>query len=86
VSCYSSKDLYAWTDEGVALSVDLANPNSDISPNAVVERPKVLYSRLKDEYVMWFHVDDAAYKAARLGVAVSPTPTVGLYKLNSVYP
>ena len=71
VSCYSSTDLYAWTNRGVALRVDETNPNSDISPNAVIERPKVLYSREKDEYVMWFHVDDAAYKAARLGVAVS---------------
>lgn len=83
---YSSKDLYSWRDEGAALVADVANPNSDISADAVIERPKVLYSRANDEYVMWFHVDDAAYRAARLGVAVSRTPVGPFTYLGSERP
>ena len=86
VSCYSSKDLCEWRNEGLALSADTTNPNSDISPRAVIERPKVLYSRANDEYVMWMHVDDAAYQYATLGVAVSASPSGPFTYLGSERP
>jgi len=44
VHCYSSKDLYNWTDRGVALSVS----NDSLSPivkGCIIERPKVIYNK-----------------------------------------
>jgi hypothetical protein len=37
----------------------------------VLERPKVFYNRKTRQYVMYMHIDDRAYKLARVGVAVS---------------
>lgn len=42
VHCYSSKDLYNWKDEGIALSVVLDDTTSHIAKGCVLERPKVI--------------------------------------------
>lgn len=68
VACYSSKDLAHWVYRGQVLS--LANPES-AAPNWVLERPKVFYNAKTRKFVMYFHLDDAHYKLARVGVAVS---------------
>jgi hypothetical protein len=72
IHCYSSKDLYRWTDEGIALKVS-DDPRSEIVKGSVVERPKVIYNAKTRKYVMWFHLElkDKGYDAARTGVAVS---------------
>jgi beta-xylosidase len=77
VSCYSSTDLMNWKNEGVVLSVDYENPDSDIAYGCVLERPKVIYNALTDKYVMWFHLElkGQRYKSARTAVAVADTPT-----------
>jgi hypothetical protein len=76
VSVYSSRDLYHWKNEGIALKVsdDLA---SDIIKGSVIERPKVLYNASTGLYVMWFHLElkGKGYSAARAGVATSKSPT-----------
>ena len=73
VSCYSSKDLYNWTDEGLALAVVTDNPKSEIAAGNVIERPKVIYNRKTSKFVMWFHTElrGQGYNAARTSVAVS---------------
>ena len=43
VSCYSSKDLLNWTFEGLALSAEKDNPESDLNPSKVIERFKTWY-------------------------------------------
>ncbi len=65
-SCYSSKDLYNWKNEGVVL---------DKGEIEIFERPKVVYDAAKRQYVMWFHYDGKGYTVAELGVAVSDKPT-----------
>ncbi len=69
-ACYSSQDLYNWKNEGVVID------KGDIS---IFERPKVIYDKDHDQYVMWFHydgkLDGRNYGIAELGVAVSKTPT-----------
>ncbi len=40
VHCYSSVDLYNWTDRGVALSVS-EDPQSEIAKGCIIQRPKV---------------------------------------------
>ncbi len=57
VHCYSSTDLYNWKDEGIALSVVTDNPASEIAKGRVIERPKVIYNRKTEKFVMWFHLE-----------------------------
>ncbi len=76
VHCYSSKDLYNWKDEGIALNVS-PETNSDITKGCILERPKVVYNKKTKKYVMWFHLEllGQGYKAARAGVATSNKAT-----------
>lgn len=87
VTVYSSKNLYNWKYEGLALAaVDSAG--SDIESGCLMERPKVIYNKKTKQYVMWFHLElkGKGYAAARAGVAVSNKIT-GPYKyLHSFRP
>jgi beta-xylosidase len=88
VGCYSSKDLYNWKNEGIALKVDETNPASDITKGCILERPKVIYNAKTRKFVMWFHLElkDKGYDAARSGVAVSDHPTGPFTFLKSFRP
>src|SRR5665811_1925248 len=44
VSCYSSKDLMNWKNEGLALRV-VNDTSSILNPGCVIERPKVIYRK-----------------------------------------
>lgn len=81
VHCYSSKDLYNWVDEGIALAVDVENSGSSIEKGCILERPKVIKNKKTGKYVMWFHLEPkgAGYKGALSGVAISDNVT-GPYK------
>jgi len=72
VSCYSSKDLMNWKNEGLALKV-INDTASILNPGCVIERPKVIYNKKTGKFVMWFHheLKGQGYKAALTGVAVS---------------
>jgi len=80
VSCYSSKDLLNWKNEGLALKV-INDTASILSPGCVIERPKVIFTKKTGKFVMWFHheLKGQGYKAALTGVAVSDNVT-GPYK------
>jgi hypothetical protein len=87
VSCYSSKDLMNWKNEGLALKV-VNDSSSILNPGCVIERPKVIYNKKTGKFVMWFHheLKGQDYKAALTGVAVSDNIT-GPYKyLRSLRP
>lgn len=81
VHCYSSKDLYNWKDEGIALSVS-DDESSPIVKGCILERPKVIFNKKTGKYVMWFHLEPkgAGYSGAQSGVAVSDKVT-GPYTL-----
>lgn len=76
VSVYVSDNLRFWTSCGLALSVD-DTPGSDIERGCVIERPKVIYNERTRNFVMLFHLElkGQGYSAARLGFAVSDSPT-----------
>jgi beta-galactosidase len=80
VSVYSSKDLYNWKPEGLALAHS-KDTTSDIAFGGIMERPKVVYNSKTKKFVMWFHVEvrGKGYGAAKVGVAVSKKIT-GPYK------
>lgn len=87
VHCYSSKDLYRWKNEGVALAVS-EDPENDIAKGCILERPKVLYSPEANKFVMWFHLElnSTGYKSARSGVAVADVVTGPYRFLKSLRP
>lgn len=84
VSCYSSKDLYNWKNEGIVLKVE--ENNSEITKGCVIERPKVVFNKKTKKYVMWFHLElkNQGYNAARTGVAISDSPQ-GPFKFIKSY-
>ncbi|MEI6049546.1 MAG: glycoside hydrolase family 43 protein [Bacteroidota bacterium] len=73
VSCYSSKDLYNWKDEGIALKVIENDPGNEIEKGCTLERPKVIFNKKTGKFIMWFHLElkGKGYDAARSAVAVS---------------
>ncbi|PKD17744.1 beta-glucanase [Salegentibacter salinarum] len=87
INVYSSKDLYNWKKEGVALAVE-DDPDSEITGGSVMERPKVVYNEKTGKYVMWFHLElkGQGYAAARTGLAVSDNPTGPFEYLKSFRP
>ena len=81
IHCYSSRDLSAWRDEGIALAV-ATDPASEIATGGVLERPKVIYNSGTKQFVMWFHLEkQPGYVDARSGVAVADSPT-GPYRFR----
>ena len=87
VYCYSSKDLYNWKDEGIALSV-VDDTSSLLVRGCIVERPKVIYNAKNKQYVMWFHheLKGMGYKAAMTGLAVSDNVAGPYEYIKSVNP
>ena len=83
VHCYSSTDLYNWTDRGIALSVS-NDPTSDIVKGCILERPKVIYNKKTGKYVMWFHLEPKGkgYGGALVGIAQADKVT-GPYTLRA---
>ena len=77
VTCYSSKDLYNWKDEGIVLKVIENDDTHDIAKGCILERPKVIYNDKTKQFVMWFHLElkGKGYAAARAAVAVSDKVT-----------
>ncbi|KAF8642687.1 hypothetical protein HU200_067059 [Digitaria exilis] len=86
VSCYSSKDLWSWTHEGIVLPGESTNVTHDLHKSKVLERPKVIYNDHTGKYIMWMHIDDANYTKASVGVAISSAPTGPFNYLYSFRP
>jgi hypothetical protein len=83
INLYHSIDLVMWVFEGKILSLtDLpAVVNGQIP--IIMERPKMIYHSQTQMYVMWLHIDNAAYSWNVAGVATSSSPT-GPWKLQSI--
>jgi len=75
VSVYSSTDLKSWKDEGVALAVS-EEAGHDIERGCIMERPKVVYNKKTNKFVMLFHLElkGRGYEAARVAFAESDSP------------
>ena len=87
VHAYSSRDLYNWHDEGIALAVS-DDPKSPITRGCILERPKVIYNPRTKKFVMWFHLEpkDAGYAGALSGVAVADNVTGPFQFVDSFRP
>ncbi|OJD33360.1 galactan-beta-galactosidase [Diplodia corticola] len=71
VTVYSSEDLATWTYEGLALSPIEGHPY--ISPEHIIQRPKVAYSESLNQYHMWWHADNSTYGWLLQGFATADT-------------
>lgn len=67
-NCYSSKDLYNWKFESIALP---QQKSGKLGPNRVGERPKVMKCPKTGEFIMFMHADTLTYKDQFVGYAVS---------------
>ena len=87
VGVYSSKDLMNWKNEGVALPVS-ETKGDVIECGCIMERPKVVYNPTTKKFVMLFHLElkGRGYEAARVGFAVSDTPTGPFKFIRSLRP
>lgn len=83
ISCYSSVDLVNWKYEGLVLKANRNNVESPLHFSKVMERPKVIYNKKNNNFVMWMHLDSADYVFGGVGTAVSKSP-VGEFKFISV--
>lgn len=88
--CYASEDLLNWRDEGIVLSPVADDPEHDLYPQHVPERPRVIYNAGTGQYVLWAHIDrfgeDGRRCLAHTGVAVSASPTGPYAYLGSFRP
>jgi hypothetical protein len=86
ISCYSSKDLLNWKNEGNVLPAVQDDPQHELHKSKVVERPKVIFNKATGKFVMWMHIDIEDYQLAHAGVAVSDSPTGPFRYLGSCRP
>lgn len=75
ISCYTSKNLMEWHNEGLVFDSRIERQNSIIRPGNILERPKVVFNKKTNKFVLWMHVDNRAYSYAGVAVAVSDKPT-----------
>ena len=75
VNMYSSYDLQHWHFEAfVFRNVSITTPLPE-GTEYRIERPKVIYNVPTKKYVMYFHLDSAAFKMGMVGVATCDTAT-----------
>ncbi|KAF7589480.1 hypothetical protein BBP40_004234 [Aspergillus hancockii] len=71
VSVYSSDDLATWKSHGLALKP--VENHAYISPEHIIQRPKVVYSEEANQYHMFWHADNSSYGWLLQGFATSDT-------------
>jgi hypothetical protein len=74
VACYTSPNLRDWHFEGNVLEPNVGDPQSPLHTSRICERPKVIYNRKNNNFVLWMHLDNEDYSFARAGVAISDSP------------
>lgn len=85
ISCYSSTDLMNWHHEGLCLTAS-EDPASDLYLDKIGERPKVLYNKKNNNFVMWWHVDRRDYEYAKQGVAIAERPEGPFRYVETIHP
>ena len=71
VACYASKDLMNWEFRNQVIRT--GPPEEGIGTPFVFERPKVFHNQKTGKFVMYVHLDDKAYKLARVAVFTCDT-------------
>jgi hypothetical protein len=76
IHCYTSTDLFNWTDAGVVLGVDYTSTSGDLIYGCLIERPKVIYNKQTRKFIAYFkfYPKGNGYEIAYVGVAISESP------------
>ncbi|MBE7037701.1 MAG: glycosyl hydrolase family 43 [Ruminococcaceae bacterium] len=85
-SCYSSKDLVNWKNEGLAFKAITETADHEAGIKSIGERPKVVYSKKINKFVMWWHLDNMQYDLSRAAYALSDNPTGPFIYVKSFKP
>lgn len=56
VRCYSSTDLYNWTDLGLIVPPVVDDPDSPLHPAQKLDRPHIIFNPNTEKYVCWVKV------------------------------
>jgi hypothetical protein len=56
VRCYSSADLYNWTDEGLIIPPEPHDPTSPLHPSQGMDRPHIIRNPATGTFVCWIKV------------------------------
>lgn len=56
VRCYSSPDLYNWTDRGLLIPPEPDDPGSPLHPAVCMDRPHILFCARTGKYVAWLKI------------------------------
>ena len=56
ISCYSSKDLYNWKNEGIIIPPDPEDTSSPLHPAAMMDRPHIIYNEKTKKYTVWLKI------------------------------
>lgn len=56
IRCYSSTDLYNWTDLGLIIKPDLNDITSPLNPASKAERPHIIHNKKTGKYVCFLKV------------------------------
>jgi len=90
VRCYSSQDLYNWTDEGIILETtnDITNP---MHPERIMDRPHIIYNKRTRQFVMWVkfagsNEDYSDWMVQYMGIAVSDDITKPFKMVKTIRP
>lgn len=84
VACYTSADLVNWDNRGIVMPVS-GLKGAVVEKGSTIERPKVIFNRQTEKYVMLFHheLKGRGYAAAQACVAVADTPLGPFVPLHS---
>ncbi len=56
VRAYRSKDLYNWEDCGLIIPPEPDDPESQLHPHAMMDRPHIIYNARTKKYVAWLKI------------------------------
>ena len=66
VRCYASKDLASWSNLGLIVPPDNADPRSPLNPRTTkLDRPHLLFNARTKKFVMWVKVMDSEGRQTR---------------------
>lgn len=80
VNMYSSEDLQHWRFEGKIIQNGVTHPQ--LGKGRFIERPKLLYNKKTQKYVVWCHWESGNYGASEAGVFYADNIT-GPYTFHS---
>lgn len=56
VRCYSSRDLYNWSDMGIIIPPVTDDESSPLHPSQCMDRPHIIHNRFTGKYVCWIKI------------------------------